>query len=292
MKKSRLALIAGTAVLALFLASCGKYGTASSTSSSKVKTVQIVGPSASQPYQIYKSKDKLSGYNGDILAAIQKDLKNKYKFQYQVTEANSVFVGLQSGKYDLAVGNYYYSTERAKTYDYSRNPTLLSDLRLVVRKDDNKITDLASLAKTNGKLEPIDVADPRYGIVENWNKQHPEQKVTLKSSGFVDTANQFKDIVNKQYDAILYPRTNFDTAQKKLNEPLKLSKSISVFPVVYYYHKSSTSTQLRKDIDKELLKLRKNGTLAKLSQKWLGSDPFTAKNDRVTDVTKSYAQEK
>ncbi|MFK5279720.1 transporter substrate-binding domain-containing protein, partial [Lacticaseibacillus paracasei] len=98
MKKSRLALIAGTAVLALFLASCGKYGTASSTSSSKVKTVQIVGPSASQPYQIYKSKDKLSGYNGDILAAIQKDLKNKYKFQYQVTEANSVFVGLQSGK--------------------------------------------------------------------------------------------------------------------------------------------------------------------------------------------------
>ena len=42
-----------------------------------------------------------------------------------------------------------------------------SDLRLVVRKDDNKITDLASLAKTNGKLEPIDVADPRYGIVEN-----------------------------------------------------------------------------------------------------------------------------
>ena len=141
-------------------------------------------------------------------------------------------------------------------------------------------------------MEPIDVADPRYGIVENWNKQHPEQKVTLKSSGFVDTANQFKDIVNKQYDAILYPRTNFDTAQKKLNEPLKLSKSIAVFPVVYYYHKSSTSTQLRKDIDKELLKLRKNGTLAKLSQKWLGSDPFTAKNDRVTDVTKSYAQEK
>ena len=56
MKKSRLALIAGTAVLALFLASCGKSGTASSTSSSKVKTVQIVGPSASQPYQFIRVK--------------------------------------------------------------------------------------------------------------------------------------------------------------------------------------------------------------------------------------------
>lgn len=292
MKKSQLAFIVGSAILAFFLVSCGKSSSGNANNNSKVKTVQIVGPSASQPYQIYKSKDELSGYNGAILAAIQKDLKSKYKFQYQVTDPNSVFVGLQSGKYDLAVGNYYYSSERAKTYDYSRRPTLLSDLRLVVRKDDNRITNLATLAKTNGKLEPIDVSDPRYGIVEDWNKKHPDQKVALKSSGFVDTANQFKDIVNKQYDAILYPRTNFDTAQKKLNEPLKLSKSIAVFPVVYYYHKNAGNTQLRQDIDKELTKLRKNGTLAKLSQKWLGSDPFTAKNDRVTDVTKSYAQEK
>ncbi|GAJ26963.1 hypothetical protein JCM15457_1917 [Liquorilactobacillus sucicola DSM 21376 = JCM 15457] len=290
-KKSKIflaTLVGVTAAVAFF----SRQNTETVAAADAPRTVQVVGPSASQPYQILKSKDKLSGYNGDVLKYVQKDLKDKYKFQYQLTDANSVFVGLQSGKYDLAVGNYYYSKERAKTYYYSHQASFLSDLRLVVREKDNKINDLKSLSKSNGKLEPIDVADPRYDIIKNWNKKNPKYKVNVKTSGFVDTADQFKDIANKQYDAILYPRTNFDTAQKKLHEPLKLSKSIATFPTVYYYHKSSDNAELRRDVDKELSKLRKNGTLSKLSKKWFGSNPYTKASQSYTDVTKSYASSK
>ena len=130
----------------------------SSSSAKKVTTVNVAGVTANRPYTFPKN-GKISGYDGELLQRIDKDLK-QYKFKYSTASQNSVFVGLSSGKYDLASSGFWYSSDRAKTYLLS-NPTGIADLRLVYRKNEGKITGFQDVVKRNLKLAPISSDDAR-----------------------------------------------------------------------------------------------------------------------------------
>ncbi|MDF2478564.1 MAG: Amino acid transporter substrate-binding protein family [Sphingobacterium sp.] len=288
-KRNILATILTTALIFTILAGCAPTKNSGDSKSgdkkSEIRTVKVVAKTAAQPYQFFDDKNKFTGYNGEILKEISKKLKNKYRFEYYTVDPDAVFVGLQTGKYDVAVGNYYTSEERNKTFEHSNNLTFLSDLRLIVRKNDNSIKSLDDIAGSNKKLAQIDVADPRYNIIEDYNKKHPNKKIALKGTGFENTADVLKSVANGQNDAAIYPLDGYDAVQKEAKLPLKTVQTVGIYPVAYYYHKSDEDKQLRDDIDNVLADLRKDGTLSKLSKKWFNRDPFSLQGaDEITNV--------
>ncbi len=251
-----------------------------SSSNQKVTTINVAGVTANRPYTFPKG-NKISGYDGELLQKVDKDLP-QYKFKYSTASQNSVFVGLQSGKYDLASSGFWYSADRAKTYLLSA-PTGLADLRLVYRSNEGNIKGFQDIVKKHLKLAPISSDDARYNVVEDYNKQNPKYKVNLKAIGDVTAGDALKQLQEKQFDAVFYPyQAYFPVKQSGGAKGLTVSPSLGLKNDYFYANKSDKNKKLLKAVNADLKKLKKSGYLEKLSKKWLGEDVFKLKGAQAS----------
>lgn len=237
-----------------------------------VTTINVAAPNGNAPYIINKD-GKAGGYYGALIQKIDKDLP-QYKFKTTFTSQNSVFVGLQSGKYDLALSNFWYNKERFKNYLHT-NVTGLDDLRLVERKGGKTADSLAEVAKKKLKLEPVSTDDARYSVIVNYNNSHPNNKIDLKGIGDQTTGDALKQIAEGKYDVAIYPYAAYKSvATTKEGKNLRVSKSIGQESSYFLLHKSEKNRKAVKAINKELTKLYKNGYLEKLTTKYLYENTF------------------
>ncbi|MFT8595443.1 MAG: transporter substrate-binding domain-containing protein [Lentilactobacillus hilgardii] len=252
----------------------------SSSSNQKVTTINVAGVRTNRPYTFPKG-GKISGYDGELLQKIDKDLP-QYKFKYSTASQNSVFVGLQSGKYDLASSGFWYSADRAKTYLLS-GPVGLADLRLVYRANEGNIKGFQDIVKKHLKLAPISSDDARYNVVEDYNKQNPKYKVNLKAIGDVTAGDALKQLQEKQFDAVFYPyQAYFPVRDSGGAKGLTVSPSLGLKNDYFYANKSDKNKKLLKAVNADLKKLKKSGYLEKLSKKWLGEDVFKLKGAQAS----------
>lgn len=247
----------------------------SSISHAEVKTVEVVINDNGYPFSFIDDKNQVSGYDGDLLKIIGEKLKD-YKFHFNAVGRDAMIVGLSTGTYTLASNHFYLTKERAQNYAYSTQPTGLSDLRLVIRKDEKGINSLADLASSHKKLVPVHTNDARYTVIDDYNKRHPNNKINLIPSGESTAVDQFKSVASGEYDAAIYPIGAFLAIQKVLHLDLTTSDSVGLFPTVFLYNKN-TDKKLIQEIDQILVTLKKDGTLTQLSQKWYLEDVYSLK---------------
>jgi L-cystine transport system substrate-binding protein len=293
MKKTVIPVVLAAAVLWLFAGCSKKEAPAAGNSAGSgaagggaIRTVQVVSRTAVPFQYLDEATNEYSGYNGDLFKELSGRLKDKYQFEYNIVSTDAVFVGLQTGKYDIAVGNYYTSAERNETFEHSNELTYLSDLRLIVREDETGIKTLDDLAEGTGRiLAEINVSDPRYNIIEDYNTAHPDKQITLTPTGIESIADVLKSVLSGQSDAAVYPIDNLNALLAETALPLKTVQTVGIYPVVYYYYRSEANKILRDDIDRVLADLRKEGFLSGLSNKWHKHDPFSLPGaDRITEV--------
>ncbi|MCP0885761.1 transporter substrate-binding domain-containing protein [Ligilactobacillus sp. WILCCON 0076] len=252
----------------------------------KVTTINVAAPSNTRPYN-YAKGSGIGGYYGELLKKIDKDL-SQYKFKYSTTSQNSVFVGLQSGKYDLAASNWWYSKERFKNYLHTR-ATGLDDLRLISKKGTKKANSLREVADRNLKLSPISTDDARYSIVQTYNENNPKHKVSLQGIGDQSAGDAVKQIIEGKYNVLIYPYAIYkEIANTSEGKKIQVSKSIGLEASYFLLNKSSKNKKLVTALNKELKKLYKNGYLEKLTKKYLYEDTFKLSNaDKVFNADPS-----
>lgn len=240
--------------------------------SPNAKTVEVVVNANGFPFSFVDDNNNITGYDGDLLKVLDQRLTD-YTFHFNAVSRDAMIVGLSTGAYTLAADHFYLTKERAEKYDHSGEPTGISDLRLIVRNDENDIHNLGDLSSGKKKLVPIHTSDARYTVIENYNKKHPGQQINLQPNGEQSAADIFKAVASGEYDAAIYPIGALLALNKALNLNLKASDSVGLFPNVYLY-KKNTDPQLIKAIDAQLVALKKDGTLAELSRKWYAEDVY------------------
>ncbi|WP_050815636.1 MULTISPECIES: transporter substrate-binding domain-containing protein [Brenneria] len=236
------------------------------------KTIEVVVNANGFPFSFVDDDDHISGYDGELLQIIDKRLKG-YKFHFNTVSRDAIIVGLSTGAYTLAANHFYLTKERAEKYEYSKQPSGISDLRLIVRKDDNTIRSLHDLAAQNKKLVPIHTNDARYIVIENYNLKHPDNKINLQPTGEQSAADMFKSVASGEYDAVVYPIGAFLAVTKAIDLNLKVADSVGLFPNVFLYNKQ-TDQAFIKEVDDVLAELKNDGTLAELSKKWYSEDIY------------------
>ncbi|WP_294912529.1 transporter substrate-binding domain-containing protein [Tatumella sp. UBA2305] len=250
-----------------------------------VQQVNVALDSNNYPFSYVDENGAISGYDGELLKIIQKKLP-EYKFSYSTVSQDAILTGLKTGAYDLSANHFYLNKDRAKSFDYSHQPTGISDLRLIVRKDDNSINSLDDIATKHKKLNPINVNDARYTVIEQYNKSHAATPITLTPSGEESALDMFRSVDSGEYDAAIYPIGGYLSLIKKVPLNIKASASVGLFPTVVLYKKGEDPALISK-IDNILTSLKQDGTLAKLSEKWYqenvytlpGADKVVVKND-------------
>lgn len=241
-------------------------------SASAATTVTVAAPNGNSPY-IINTDHGASGYYGELIKRIDRDLP-QYKFKTTFTSQNTVFAGLQSGKYDVAMSNFWYNKQRFNNYYHTR-ANGLDDLRLVERKNGKKANSLAEVAKKKLTVVPVSTSDARYSLLENYNQQHPNNKLNLKGIGDQTTGDALKQVAQGKYDVAVYPYAAYKSVQTtSAGKNLTASKSIGLESSYFLLHKSPANKKLTQAMNKELQKLHDDGYLEKLTNKYLYENTF------------------
>ncbi|WP_338997355.1 transporter substrate-binding domain-containing protein [Lactococcus formosensis] len=274
-------------VLGLALFSLTSFGVL--TACSKKENVKpepkeiIVATNANSKPNTYMEDDKLTGYDVELARAVFKELP-EYKLKFQVIDFNSVLSGIDNGRFQMAANALSWTPERSEKYNYSL--PLSKSATSVAVKPDLQVKSLNDLAgKTTEVLSGVQVAT----MLENWNKENPDKAMNLK---YMDASypltSYVADVDSGKSDFVIYDQISLTQiiqqhAYDLKVEPIDLGETDKHTGFSYFiFGKEKEDKNLQQKVDKALVKLQKNGTMTKLSEKYLGGD-FTPREEDMKD---------
>lgn len=256
---------------------------AESTQKIPVHVATAGGPA---PYVTVEKDGTVSGYDIEVLRSAFA-LLPKYEPDFQLTEFSSIFTGLTSGNFDIAANFLSYNEDRAKSYLYSY-PYEKSQYVFYTGKNVGKVTSFADLA---GKSIESTSGLSTATAIEAWNAKNPDKAIKIDYTD-ADITQQFTDVATGKYDfgisdtitSAIYTDKNGDFKFDLNVYPMSDEAAAAIAPNAYaYYLLGPDDKQLREDLDGALKELKKNGTLQKLSKKYLEADytPETSQYEKT-----------
>jgi ABC-type amino acid transport substrate-binding protein len=219
------------------------------------------------PFTFTDEKGHLTGYDVEVVREIARRADLDVKFV--PTPWDSMFLALESKKFDLVANQISKNPDREKKYQFS-DDYLLSGAQIIVkgsRKD--APTSLGALA---GKKVGEGTGSNYAKLVEDWNAKHGDQKIDLKYyDGALDSVLQ--DIVAGRLDATVNDRLTVGFNVRKRHLDLKpVGEPLDVVPSYFVVRKDAQGDALLKKVNAALAEMKKDGTLSKLSKQWFDAD--------------------
>ncbi len=238
--------------------------TASSATLNKLDSIQKSGKlvvaleGAWQPWSYHDSSDTLVGYDVEVSRAIAEKLG--VEPEYVESDWDSLFAGLDAGRYDMVCNGVEVTEERAKTYAFT-TPYGYIHTALAVRKDNE---DIHSFEDLKGKTTANSLASTYMELAESYGATVQgidtlEETIQLLTAGRIDaTLNadvSFYDYLN------VHPDADF-----KLVAQTAEASHVAI-PVL-----KSEDTAYLDALNTAIEELRADGTLKTLSEKYFGQD--------------------
>lgn len=252
----------------LALAACG--GGEKGTAKDGKQVIKVaLSDEVNPPFLYTDEKNNPIGFDMDYLAEVEKRLTD-YKFEYEFGEEEGNLIGLESGKFDIAINWFFKNPEREKKFLYPEQEYAYSLTTLIVHKDTNDIKSLEDMV--DKKLAPMAPSGGLRTILNSYNKQNPDKAVKIETIEQPSNADNLKGVAEGKYDAVFLNKTTFDAIQKELNLPLKIGGIVSKEPTYVVFRKNHEELAAKFDeITKELIE---DGTLPALAEKWFGVNIF------------------
>ena len=211
-----------------------------------------------QPWSYHDESDTLVGYDVEVSRAIAEKLG--VEPEYVESDWDSLFAGLDAGRYDMVCNGVEVTEERAKTYAFT-TPYGYIHTALAVRKDN---TDITSFEDLKGKTTANSLASTYMELAESYGATVQgidtlEETIQLLTAGRIDaTLNadvSFYDYLN------VHPEADF-----KLVAQTAEASHVAI-PVL-----KSEDTAYLDALNAAIEELRADGTLKTLSEKYFGQD--------------------
>lgn len=212
-----------------------------------------------QPWSYHDESDTLVGYDVEVSRAIAEKLG--VEPEYVESDWDSLFAGLDAGRFDIVCNGVEVTDERAKTYDFT-TPYGYIHTALAVRKDNE---DIKSFEDLKGKTTANSLASTYMELAESYGATVQgidtlEETIQLLTAGRIDaTLNadvSFYDYLN------VHPDADF-----KLVAQTEDASHVAI-PV----RKGDASASLLEAINTAIDELRADGTLKALGKKYFGQD--------------------
>lgn len=249
-------------------------------------TQVVVGTSGqTKPLNYFDENNHLIGLEIEILEEISRR-NDDLNITFEITEFASLFAGLDSGKFDLVSNNLGESGERREKFLFSLYPYVITHNVLITNTDQAENLIIEDLA---GKSFGVVPASPQSMFLETWNEENPALAVDIQ---YVDSdpSTIIRDVHSGRFDATIYNTTYLHDVQETFDIEL-LAHAIAdeevIRPPGSYFIYARSNEELRNQIDETLAKMRADGTLGEISQKYLASDDtvlteeMIAKNDAI-----------
>lgn len=213
------------------------------------------------PWTYHDEDDNLVGFDVEVAKAVADELG--VDVQYQEGEWDGLLAGVQSGRYDIMVNGVGYTEERAQAYTFS-DPYCYNKTALIVRGDNE---DIKSLEDLKGKTT-CNSANSTYQLIAEEYGANVLDVETLdgtlemvlagtdRADASLNAEASFLDYMNAHPDANLKIVDYYPESEK----------------VCIIMQKGDSSDSLKEAINSAIEKLRADGTLSELSNKYFGGD--------------------
>ncbi|MFU1797216.1 transporter substrate-binding domain-containing protein [Paenibacillus azoreducens] len=241
-------------------------GAAANASAGAVKKI-IVGTGTNFPKVCFIDENgKLTGFDVELVREIDKRLP-QYEFELQTQEFANLLLSLETKKIDFVAHEMEKNPEREQKYLFNKEPYAHWRNKIIVAKDNDSIHTLDDL---KGKKVLTGATSAEAQILENYNKKNNNAiNIVYQNGAAKDTVNQIttgrvEATVGADFSLpLIDPQGELKTTGDDLGEA----------DILFVFRKDDPEEQkLADDIDGAIKELKSDGTLAKLSKEWLGSD--------------------
>lgn len=270
-KKKILAIFSILALMGA-LSGCGSSSTQKKEASSgKAQTVMVATRGTSKPFSYADDSGKLTGYDVEVLREVEKRDPSLH-FEFQAMPVDAGFIAMKNKKVDLIANQMSYRPSRAKNHLYTKEAYGFTVRRLVVKKGR---TDIQSLEDLKGKKLGVTTNSTLKIMAEKFN-QTADSPIDLVFSD-KGSAEILNLLATDRIDAAGDYEYNVKWAVKDRNLPLEVvGKPLEGFPTFFVLRKDSKLQPVADKIDAQIRAMRADGTLKKLSEKFLLGD-YTVK---------------
>lgn len=212
-----------------------------------------------QPWSYHDESDTLVGYDVEVSRAIAEKLG--VEPEYVESDWDSLFAGLDAGRFDMVCNGVEVTDERALTYDFT-TPYGYIHTALAVRKDNDEIKTFEDL---KGNTTANSLASTYMELAESYGATVQgidtlEETIQLLAAGRIDaTLNadvSFYDYLN------VHPDADFKI----------VAQTEDASHVAIPLRKGDNSATLLEAVNNAIDELRADGTLKELGEKYFGQD--------------------
>lgn len=203
--------------------------------------------------------NEVIGYDADTARAIGE----KLGVEVQIVEApwESLFAGLDDGRYDIVINGVEVTDERSEKYDFSE-PYAYIHTALVVRKDNEEIKSFDDL---KGKKTVNSIGSTYMELAESYG---------ASAAGVSTLIDTIQNVIDGRADATLNADVSiYDYLNQQPDANIKIvATTEDASHVAIPIRKGDETASFEKVVNAAIEELKADGTLAELSEKYFGSD--------------------
>ncbi|MCD8084522.1 MAG: transporter substrate-binding domain-containing protein [Clostridiales bacterium] len=244
----------------------------------EITTVMCATDGHTVKFSYVDENGELAGYEADLLRAIDEILP-QYEFEFEITEFESIFNGIDTGRYMLGFNSLSWNETRNEKYIFPKHYDRYEASGLYVREgllDEHPINGLDDL----GGLKTVSNAkgDAWQLFLENYNAEHADNPIEIQYAD-ADWSSFYMQLYQGNFDFMMGGESNlqvyadeygydFDFVALPDEEASKLQNPSTWFVIA----KTEEGQKLADAIDGAMETLKDNGTLTELSVKYWGKD--------------------
>ncbi len=244
----------------------------------KKRGTLVVGMEAAYvPYEFFKD-GKIIGYDPDIIDLFVPKLG--VKAQLVDTAWNGIIPALYAKKFDVIVSAMTITKERAEKVLFSMPYADASNV-ILLRAEEDKIKTADDLS---GKIVGVQIGSAAAGIIKTFEDK-------LKAAGkpgysdvkqYEHYPEAYQDLLNKRIDAVVNSKSTMLVVMKDAPGKFKMIGGVSDITAYFGMAFRKEDVAFQSFVNEQLAGMKKDGTLAKLQEKWFGSTMDTP--DAVPEV--------
>ncbi|MEH7236213.1 transporter substrate-binding domain-containing protein [Bacillus sp. JJ1562] len=208
------------------------------------------------PFSVTDGSGVMTGFDIDVAEAIAKELgleTNQKRFKF-----NSIVEGVKTGRFDAAVASHTITDERAEHVNFS-TPYYYSGPQIFVRPDSDV-----------GSLE--DLKDLEIAVSKGSTYAKMAQEVTGNVIQYDSDVTALEALAIGKHDAVI---TDFLTGKEAIGNGVEIEGKDILGLSEQAIAVAKDNEELLKKINEALEKLREDGTLKEISEKYFKEDITT-----------------
>lgn len=224
------------------------------------------------PFAYMDENGNPAGYDIAVFQLIDEMLP-QYEFEYVGASDDDMYIGLDTGKYDVGLKDAWYNAERAEKYIYPEHFLGAGAIGFVIRPEDiGNFSSYETIYKTGKKLTPLPPQNAQYGLIKQWNEEHPDMVIEVEESDTIALNDAYLWILEGRYDGYMTAKATYqglvlnedgafhDKMDELAWETIDATETWPLF--------SKGNEELAAAYDECAQKLEDDGTLSKLAMEY------------------------